>query len=66
MEPVPELDCVVLPVAYIDWLMPVEAGAEIIRDCWERPTEIMPAPTIVKDRASTVLQEDWPVVWDDP
>jgi hypothetical protein len=65
IEAVPELNCVVFPVAYIDWLIPVEPGAEIRTDPCERPTEMIPAPTKVKDRASRVDELDWPVDWDD-
>jgi hypothetical protein len=65
IDAVPELACVVLPVAYRDCEIPVDAGAEISKDPCERPTEIIPAPTTENDWPAIVEDEDCPVVCED-
>src|SRR5258708_17938986 len=64
----PDELCVVLLVAYSDWLIPVELGventnvdppAEVLM-----PTDKIPYPAIVRLRASTVMPLVLPAVFD--
>lgn len=58
---VPLDDCVVLLTAKPAML--VVPGDDTMNDPAEKPTEMTPAPTMLKERASMLLELDCPVVW---